>query len=65
MRSGVLFLRPPDRQPVWIGPRLGLWDVQGQIPRNWCCRCGKEVFLQETNLCSKCEKEEKVYVRDE
>lgn len=46
------------RRPVWLGPRLGLLDMQEAIPRGWCPICGSEVFLPGTELCSRCKKEE-------
>ena len=52
----VLYLRLP-RRPVWRGTGWGLWDVQGALPRSWCVRCGKEVFLWGRELCPACEKE--------
>ena len=53
----ILYLRPPRRRPVWVGPRLGFRDHQGEIPRSWCQSCGAEVFLEGAVLCPKCEKE--------
>lgn len=46
------------RRPVWVGPRLGMQDLQGAIPRCWCAQCGSEVFLTEKSYCKRCEKEE-------
>ena len=53
----VLYVRPP-RRPVWTGPRLGLTDMQGAIPRGWCRGCGRELFLRGREFCAACEKEE-------
>lgn len=61
----LLYGRPPVRRPIWLGPRLGLWDMQGAIPRSWCVGCGTEVFLPDTELCQRCKKEEEKYVREE
>ena len=47
------------KRPVWIGPRLGLQDLQGGIPRSWCVGCGSEVFLTGKMYCKRCEKEAK------
>jgi len=55
----VLYQRPPIRRPVRTSPLLGFWDVQGALPRSWCCGCGSEVFYPGTLLCHRCEKEEK------
>ena len=49
------------RRPVWIGPRLGMQDLQGAIPRCWCARCGSEVFLTGKIYCKRCEKGEENY----
>ena len=51
-------LQGKHRRPVWIGPRLGLQDLQGGIPRAWCARCGTEVFVTGKMYCKRCEKEE-------
>lgn len=56
----VLYLRP--RRPVWIGPRLGLQDLQGALPRFWCVECGTEVFCLGAEKCPRCAKEEEKYV---
>ena len=45
-------------RPVWLGPRLGLQDLQGALPRSWCSRCGCEVFAWDTERCFRCNKEE-------
>lgn len=47
-----------NRRPVWFGPRLGLQDLQGALPRGWCSRCGCEVFALNTERCFRCNKEE-------
>ena len=46
-------------RPVWVGPHLGLQDLQGGIPRSWCAGCGTEVFLTGKSYCKRCEKEAK------
>jgi len=56
----VIYVRP--RRPVWVGPRLGLQDLQGALPRFWCPVCGTEVFCLGAEKCPKCAKEEKRYV---
>ncbi len=53
----VVYLKPG--RPIWVGPRLGLQDLQGALPRFWCRCCGAEVFMAEHSLCPRCEKEEK------
>ncbi len=54
----VLYLRPPDRRPIWVGLRPGLTDMQGAIPRFWCINCGAEVFTKGMERCFRCAKEE-------
>jgi len=56
----VVYLRP--RRPVWLGPRLGLQDLQGALPRGWCQSCGREVFYFGAEKCAGCAKEEESYV---
>lgn len=46
-------------RPVWVGPRLGLQDLQGALPRSWCVGCGTEIFLTGKMYCRRCEKEER------
>ena len=60
----VLYWTPPGRRPIWTGLRWPFEDVQGAIPRAWCRRCGKEVFLPGREFCPNCEKEER-YERKE
>ena len=50
-------LQEKHRRPVWVGPRLGMQDLQGVIPRSWCVRCGTEIFLQGKMYCKRCKKE--------
>ena len=52
---GVIYQKPG--RPVWEGPRLGLRDLQGAIPRFWCAKCGTEVFRIGRELCPRCKKE--------
>ncbi len=52
-------LQKLHRRPVWVGPRLGLQDLQGGIPRAWCVGCGTELFFKGRLYCKRCEKEEK------
>lgn len=54
----IVLVRSPKGRPVWKGPRLGLVDWQGAIPRFWCRTCGSEVFLWGKDCCPRCEKEE-------
>lgn len=56
---GVIYHRSSAGRPVYLGLRLGFWDVQGAIPRGWCTRCGAEVFLRGFERCLRCEKEER------
>lgn len=62
---GVIYHRPSRGRPVYLGLRLGIWDVQGAIPRAWCTRCGAEVFLRGFERCLRCEKEEQKNVSKE
>lgn len=52
------------RRPIWIGPRLGLQDLQGARPRAWCLNCGTEVFLWGQAYCHRCEKEAYRYEKE-
>lgn len=54
MWQGIVYLRSHRRRPVWIGERVGILDVQGMIPVNWCGSCGAEVFTEGEVLCSRC-----------
>ena len=54
----MIKIRPANRRPIWKGLRLGFVDWQGVIPRFWCPKCGKEVFLWGKDCCPRCEKEE-------
>ena len=54
---GVLTVAPRKKRPVWTGPRLGLTDHRGAIPRGWCPRCGTEIFMKGKAKCFRCEKE--------
>lgn len=62
---GVIYHRPPRGRPIYLGMRLGLWDVQGAFPRFWCPSCGTEVFSVGAKQCPRCEKEEKKYAYEE
>ena len=55
MTMAVLYQKPG--RPVWVGPHLGLQDLQGVYPRFWCLSCGTEVFLWGKTYCHRCEKE--------
>lgn len=58
----VLYMRPPSRRPVRIGLRIGLRDIQGEIPRAWCRSCGAEVFYGGADQCPRCGKEAQSHV---
>jgi len=53
----LMYTKP--RRPIWVGPRLGLQDMQGVVPRFWCPNCGTEVFLRGVEKCRRCEKEDR------
>lgn len=61
----VLSIRPPGLRPIWTGFRWPLEDVQGALPRSWCRKCGKEVFLRGREYCPICEEEEHKNVQNE
>lgn len=42
---------------VWHGAYWWPQDLQGAIPRGWCCGCGTELFLRGRVFCPACEKE--------
>lgn len=54
-----LYLRSHRRRPVRLAPRWRSGDEQGEIPWNWCCGCGAEVFAPGAFLCSRCQRKEK------
>ncbi len=54
----IVYLRSHRRRPVRLGLRWGSADLQGEIPRSWCCRCGAEVFRPGAVCCSRCQKED-------
>lgn len=60
----VLYLRPPNCRPVFMGVRPALEDLQGAIPRAWCQTCGAEVFAKGRQECPRCEKERKQNVSE-
>jgi len=54
----IVYLCSRRRRPIQIQHFLMDGDPQGQIPRFWCCRCGKEVFECGAYLCGRCQKED-------
>ena len=50
----LVYLKTGRRRPVWLGVYRED-DVQGRIPRAWCCRCGREVFGYGP-VCDRCER---------
>lgn len=56
----VIYLWGRRRRPVWLGPRLPMSDVYGEIPTGWCQRCGMECYLPGQLLCDPCYKKEEI-----
>ena len=56
MRVRSLHLRTHRRRPVRLPGYAPGEDVQGDIPWNWCDRCGCEVFTPAARLCLGCDR---------
>lgn len=47
------------RRPVHLGAYPALEDLQGALPRGWCCSCGGEIFRPGAELCARCSRSER------
>lgn len=54
MKNTVFCLWSQGRRPVRARPRLGLVDLQAQLPTGWCDSCGGEVYRPGKAICTRC-----------
>ena len=54
MKNTVFCLWSHGRRPVRALPRLGLVDLQAQVPAGWCGSCGAEVYRPGKEYCTRC-----------
>ena len=54
MKEPVICLWSHGRRPVRVAPAIGLIDRQGQIPANWCGKCGAEIYSVGHSRCQRC-----------
>ena len=56
MPNRLIYLKSHNRRPLLLpGPDMAP-DVQGRLPRDWCARCGAEVFTESARLCRRCKR---------
>ena len=58
----TVYLKSHKRQPVHLGVFPYIRDVQQDLPRGWCRRCGSEIFGKVCPACREA-KENELYIK--